>query len=94
MATMWGEVDPLALRKTWADELRQFEQQDVRWALEQLRHTHQSYPPTLFEFAQLCRDGRRKRTPNPYLSAPKNPPSPEVMANVRSLVAKLKGRAA
>lgn len=59
---MWGKVDRTDLLQTWADELTGFEGDDIRSALTAMRAEHLDYPPTLFEFAALCRDARLRRT--------------------------------
>jgi hypothetical protein len=72
METMWGGASQADLLPTWADELGGFEAADIRGALEALRTAHPDYPPTLYQFAALCREARLRRTGNvATLPAPK-----------------------
>ena len=58
---MWGKANPTDLHQTWAETLSEYSGDDIRDALDSLRGTHPEYPPTLFQFAGLCRDARMLR---------------------------------
>ena len=58
---MWGDVDQTELRQVWADELSRYQGEDIRDALEAIRHSYKDFPPTLYQFADLCRDAATKR---------------------------------
>lgn len=70
--TMWGKADQTDLLQTWADEITGYTGADIRDALDTMRTAHPDYPPTLYEFAALCRDARTRRTgSSTYLPAPR-----------------------
>lgn len=58
---MWGAADMADLQQTWAEGLWDFEASDLREALSVVGSIHHDYPPTLPQFAGLCRDAKRKR---------------------------------
>lgn len=61
VTTMWGEADPNEVRRVWADELGLYAVEDLRAALDACRFAYKDYPPTLFQFSDLCRDAMRRR---------------------------------
>jgi len=61
METMWKEADPNEVRQVWGEELRTFHKDDLRSALDALRQSYKEWPPTLYQFADLCRDSARRR---------------------------------
>lgn len=67
---MWADANREELLEVWATELRGFAGSDLRDALAALgttyagkdkTQTYADYPPTLFQFAGLCRDAKRRR---------------------------------
>lgn len=60
-ATMWGRADPREVQSTWAEELGRYGAEDLRMALAACRFAYKEYPPTLFQFADLCLDAKRRR---------------------------------
>ena len=58
---MWGDVPQSEVVATWAEELGRFSADDIREALTVLPKAYQHYPPTLYEFAELCGDAKKKR---------------------------------
>lgn len=88
VATMWGDADPDEVRSTWAIELGVFEADDIKWALNSMRTSFLDYPPTLFQFAALCRDGRKRREQSVRLVAPQIAALPDaVVAKVGEFIA-------
>lgn len=59
---MWKDADPVEVKALWGEELARFDPSDILAAIELLRYAHLDYPPTLYEFGNLCRDAQRKRT--------------------------------
>jgi hypothetical protein len=67
-----GEVDAeqkdkgiLSARKVWAHELRKFERETVREAIDACKLVHQKFPPSLPEFLQFCREAQPRATYRP-----------------------------
>lgn len=54
-ADMWAGQDVDAVKSTWAEELAGYSSTEIRTGLGAMRRTNPSWPPTLFEFAELCR---------------------------------------
>lgn len=77
MEAMWKNADPTEVQSVWRDELSQFQPSDIREALEALRYHCEDWPPTLYQFASLCRDAKRKRVQPKALSYGKRDPIPE-----------------
>jgi hypothetical protein len=78
---MWGDADQDEVKLAWSQELADFDGADIRWALEALRTIYVDFPPTLFQFAALCRDGRRSRMQSvPKLMPPPNKAAVDRMA--------------
>lgn len=77
---MWGDASPAEIKTVWSAELAPYDGVDIGAALEQLRGTFTEYPPTLFQFANLCRDAKRARTAStPRLDYdPRGPIAPEI----------------
>lgn len=61
MEAMWKNADPTEVQQTWGDELSGYEAEDIRMALEAMRFAFQEWPPTLYQFADLCKDARLRR---------------------------------
>lgn len=57
--SQWADVPPETLRETWAVALGRFDGERIKWALEQMIATC-PWPPTLPEFAALCRQAPRE----------------------------------
>jgi len=77
MDQMWGQADPADLRQAWAEELGGYSGEDIGSALADLRAAHPDYPPTLYQFANLCRDARARRTQTVVKIAVPRTPMPE-----------------
>jgi hypothetical protein len=91
-STMWAEADPDEVRQAWGEELARYTGEDVRDALEVMRLHHQEYPPTLFQFASMCRDAakRRAQTATKLEPPPMSKASAErAMAQIHATEAKL-----
>jgi len=58
---MFGAVDPAILTATWSEHLARYAADDLRRALEDTALHYKGFPPTLYEFADLCRDAKRAR---------------------------------
>ena len=60
---MWAGLESPVLIETWATELAPYTGDDIGCALTAM-HTEKfaQWPPTLFEFSDLCRDAKRART--------------------------------
>lgn len=68
----WEKTDPNAMRDMWADALGHFHGEQIKWALLYLVQNN-PFPPTLPEFAMLCRQAPRPEVP--ALPAPVVPAS-------------------
>lgn len=90
---MWGSAKPAEVQSTWADELGQYEGDDIFAALKAMREAYKEYPPTLFQFADLCRDARRRRVAStPKIEGPREAMPPEYAQRIRELVSHFKPR--
>lgn len=84
---MWGTADPADLRATWADELAGFEASDIRDALDVMRTSYIDFPPTLYQFAALCKDAHARRLKNvKRLLPPRTPMPADIKAKIDALV--------
>ena len=91
VATMWGDSSPAVTESVWAEELAGFAQEDVKAALEACRTSYPSFPPTLFEFAGLCRDAKHRRASKVAKLGDRGvrvPPPAHVRAQLREFMAK------
>ncbi len=70
--SQWADVPAESMRETWAVALGRFDGERIKWALEQMIATC-PWPPTLPEFAALCRQAPRDEPAK--LPAPNVPPS-------------------
>ncbi len=61
MEAMWKNADPAEVRRAWDEELSVFPADDVIEALDAMRRAYTDWPPTLYQFADLCRDARKRR---------------------------------
>lgn len=84
---MWGEADPAEIKALWAAELGLFDPDDLKWALNALRTAYLEFPPTLFQFVALCRDGRKVREQRGVKLAPpgRNSADAEAAASIVAL---------
>lgn len=86
-AQMWGDVPQDEVVATWAEELGRFSADDIREALGVLPKAYQHYPPTLYEFADLCSDARNKRAQTSVkLTAPKTEMPEHIRQQLRQFV--------
>lgn len=70
--SQWADVPAESMRETWAVALGRFDGERIKWALDQMIATC-PWPPTLPEFAALCRQAPRDEPAK--LPAPEVPPS-------------------
>lgn len=70
--SQWERADPAQMRDMWAESLGHFHGEQIKWALLHLVQNN-PFPPTLPEFAILCRQAPRPEVP--ALPAPVVPPS-------------------
>ena len=70
--SQWADVPAESMRETWAVALGRFDGERIKWALDQMIATC-PWPPTLPEFAALCRQAPRDEPVK--LPAPDVPPS-------------------
>lgn len=88
---MWGDVPQAEVIPVWADELGRYSAEDVKDALEVLPKAYQHYPPTLYEFADLCSDAKKRRAQTvPKLTAPRTEMPDKVRQQLRAFVEKAK----
>lgn len=52
---MWAGQDVAGVREMWASEMRGLSVDEIRKGLERIRSKHPSWPPSLYEFMELCR---------------------------------------
>ena len=84
---MWVGTDAEELVSVWADTLASYELTDMKLALDSLRYSNPEWPPTAFEFANLCKEAMRGRVQ----TVPKLPSiryrevAPEVLAAIHEL---------
>jgi hypothetical protein len=89
--TMYANADPNELRQVWGDELGRFTGDDIREALAILPKAYQHYPPTLYEFADLCSDAKRKRSQTvTKLSGPRTEMPEHIREQLRAFVSRMK----
>jgi hypothetical protein len=60
---MWRDQDIAAVKRFWAQQLAGFNGEQLHFGFDQLRKTHPTWPPTLFEFADLCKAARAPDQP-------------------------------
>ncbi|MDE2022402.1 MAG: hypothetical protein KGI71_05840 [Patescibacteria group bacterium] len=84
---MWVGTDADALVSVWAEELAAYELVDMKHALDALRYSNPEWPPTAFEFANLCKEAMRGRVQSmPQITSVRyGGPSPEVLAAIHEL---------
>ena len=70
--SQWADVPAESMRETWAVALGRFDGERIKWALDQMIATC-PWPPTLPEFAALCRQAPRDEPAK--LPAPDVPPA-------------------
>lgn len=82
---MWGDGDPVQTREVWASRLSDFGGEDIGRALEAMEREYRDFPPTLPQFAQLCRDARGVRMQNTKrLAGPRTPMPDHVRAQLEA----------
>lgn len=92
--SMWAGVPQADLFASWATELGAFDGEDIRRALVALRQSHPAFPPTLYEFRQLCQDGMRARIGNQRrLPAPRGEIDPRVRERISQMARSMRRRA-
>lgn len=78
---MWADAGAVEVKAVWASALGRFSGDTLRVALQNLEASANSWPPTLPEFLELCRQAavaRVQHAPATMLPAPDT--SPEVAA--------------
>lgn len=85
--TVYGAGQSAELVDVWRDELGSFDPSDIRAALDALRFAYVDYPPTLYQFAALCRDAMRARSQSvaKVTHIRYGQPSPEILAAIHEL---------
>jgi hypothetical protein len=76
-ATILGAADPTEVRQVWSDELGQYGAEELREALDAMRTAYPEFPPTLFQFAGLCRESRARKRQMMTLPNKVREPMPE-----------------
>jgi hypothetical protein len=84
---MWADVPMADVLDAWQTDLDGVKPEQIKRALEHMK-SHNPFPPTLPEFLGICRQFRPQPSNVRYLAAPKT----EMPANVKALLAKLRGR--
>jgi hypothetical protein len=77
---------------TWREELGAFEGTDIKLAIDACRFAYKEFPPTLYQFADLCRDAMRRRTQaTPRLEGGRGhgPVDAEIIAEIHRLTHEL-----
>lgn len=85
---MWAGTEPEDLTRAWAEELCGYEGSDIRMALEAMRFAFVEWPPSLFQFADLCRDARLRRLQTTRVLkdlSPKHEIDAKVLAEINQL---------
>ena len=54
-ADMWAGQDVASVRQMWASEMTGYTADEIRGGLERMRSKHPSWPPSCYEFMDLCR---------------------------------------
>lgn len=75
LATMWVDADMAEVKAVWSEQLGRFEPASISAALQRLVDSGNQWPPTLPEFAELCRQaavGRQQAQRYDALPAPGN----------------------
>lgn len=75
------------LTATWATELGRYEGEDLKRALDAMRFSYKEFPPTLYQFADLCRDSAQMRvqTATKITHVRYGSPSAELLAAIHEL---------
>lgn len=76
MANMWEGLNPDRIKQAWRQELAEFDADIIVRAAGMLKEKEKVFPPTLPEFAALCR--QTKGLKEPYHSA--HQPAPKLPA--------------
>jgi hypothetical protein len=66
VGAMWADADVAEVKAVWARKLSQYHPQSIKGALDRLMDSGREWPPTLPEFAELCRQsalGRAQQVP-------------------------------
>jgi len=87
---MWADADLGEVRQVWGESLARFEAVDIKRALETMMMVvaYAEYPPTLPQFAAMCRDAKAVRSQGMLKVVHHyGRPGPEVMAMIHELTA-------
>lgn len=68
MNSQWRGQDLAEIKLFWASELGGYSGDELRGGFERLRKEHPEWPPTLYEFAELCRASVK---PEAYVALPR-----------------------
>ena len=92
MTTMWGDVPMSEVKAVWADALGGYDGEDLRRALAACQAAYQDFPPTLPQFAGLCRDAKRARASEATKLPSRNgvPCPPEIRAQIDRFLKRVK----
>lgn len=91
MTTMWGDVPQAEVMDAWRQGLRGIEPDAIALALLSVTDQYPDWPPTLGQFAALCKPPPTPRAHRefPKLGPPKKhgPVPPEVSARINAILA-------
>lgn len=72
VGAMWADADVSEVKAVWARKLVQYQPQTIGRAIDMLIDSGREWPPTLPEFAEMCRQAAvgRVTSQGPMLAAP------------------------
>ena len=85
---MWIGTTPDDVVGVWAEELAAYTPIEMKDALDAMRYACPEWPPTAYQFANLCKEaarGRRSAHSRPALSVRYGAPDPQVLAEIHRL---------
>lgn len=87
LESMWTGTTADELVGTWAEELGPYTPLEMKDALDALRYACPEWPPTAYQFANLCKEAARSRRGShaPALSVRYGAPDPQVIAEIHRL---------
>lgn len=83
---MWKGQDMASVLEIWASELARYTVPELQYGLSSLRRQHPAWPPTLYEFCELCRASPSQNVP----ALPVPPRTSEEAAQLTKLHAAIK----
>ncbi len=83
----WTGIPLDAVKREWAADLKRFDDPQVRQALEALKDSGATFPPSLPEFHKLCASFKRTTSPPPLaLVAPRTTAPPGTFERIRAIL--------